>query len=212
MSHKSKEKITELESRRVIAPLTVERREEDGKKGASVIEGTAALFNSRTKIGGWFYEEILPEAFDDVMDDDVRCLINHDPRLILGRTASGTLELWKDSEGLKYRYTTPDRSYAKDLEDAIKTGDVSQSSFQFKTKESIWIEQEDDLDIRQIKKVERLYDVAPVTYPAYEDTTVAKRSHSDFKQNQQENNTKNTKASKRLRDLQVIINKNKYRK
>lgn len=201
----SKNKITELESRMIMAPLTVERRSENESEGASVIEGTAALFNNRTKIGSWFYEEVLHGAFDDVLEDDVRCLINHDPRLILGRTASGTLELWQDDEGLKYRYTTPDRSYAKDLEDAIRSGDVSQSSFQFKTKESIWIEQEDDLDIRQIKKVERLYDVSPVTYPAYQDTSVAKRSF-DLRQKEQKRN------GKTLRELQVIINKNKYQK
>jgi HK97 family phage prohead protease len=198
-------KITELESRRIVAPLTIERRSENENEGVSVIEGTAALFNNRTKIGELFYEEVLPGAFDDVLEDDVRCLINHDPRLILGRTASGTLELWQDNTGLKYRYTTPDRTYAKDLEDAIRSGDVSQSSFQFKTKESIWIEQDDDLDLRQIKKVERLYDVSPVTYPAYEDTTVAKRSF-DLRQKAQKRN------GKTLRELQVIINKNKYQK
>jgi HK97 family phage prohead protease len=201
----SNNKITELESRMIVAPLKIERRSENEGEGVNAIEGTAALFNNRTKIGGWFYEEVLPGAFDDVLGDDVRCLINHDPRLILGRTASGTLELWQDNTGLKYRYTTPDRTYAKDLEDAIRSGDVSQSSFQFKTKESIWIEQEDDLDIRQIKKVERLYDVSPVTYPAYEDTSVAKRSF-DLRQETQKRN------GKTLRELQVIINKNKYQK
>ncbi len=200
-----KNKINQLESRVFVAPITIEKREDSEADSTTVIEGTAALFNVKTKIGDLFYEEILQGAFDDVLSDDVRCLINHDPRLILGRTASGTLEIWQDQKGLKYRYSTPDRSYAKDLEDAIKTGDVSQSSFQFKTKESIWIEQEGDLDLRQIKKVDKLFDVAPVTFAAYQDTTVAKRSFDSHKEHMQNGEFKRT-----LREAQLIINKNKF--
>ncbi|MCG7502391.1 HK97 family phage prohead protease [Tenacibaculum sp. Mcav3-52] len=194
--------IKDIESRIVVAPISVEKRSEGEEDKPSVIEGTAAIFNTRTKIGNWFYEEILEGAFDDVLKDDVRCLLNHNPNQILGRTASGTLDIWVDKEGLKYRYTTPNRSYAKDLEDAIDSGDVSESSFQFRAEETIWIEQEDDLDIRQIKKVGKLYDVAPVTFPAYQDTSVAKRSF-DLRKNS------NKKNGKSVREAQLIINKNK---
>lgn len=200
MSHRNKNQ--ELETRMFVAPITVEKREEGDENKPSDIEGTAAMFNKRTKIGKLFYEEILPGAFDDVLQDDVRCLLNHDPNQILGRTIANTLEIWQDNEGLKYRYATPNRSYAKDLEDAILTGDVSQSSFSFIAKETKWIEQVDDLDIRQIVKVGRLYDVSPVTYPAYQDTAVAKRS---FDVRNQEKQTSN----KSVREAQLIINKNR---
>jgi len=168
------------ERRFFVAPVVVQTRADDDDAN-SVIEGSAALFNKRTDLG-WMEEEILPGAFDDVLKDDVRCLFNHNPNFVLARSVEGkgTLELIVDTEGLKYRYTTPNRSYAKDLEDAIATGDVSQSSFAFRVKESIWIEREGEKDLRQIKKVERLYDVAPVTYPAYQDTSVAKRSFDAF--------------------------------
>ncbi|WP_435263464.1 HK97 family phage prohead protease [Tenacibaculum sp. nBUS_03] len=202
----NKHTIPESESRFFLAPISVEKRGEGDAKNPSVIEGTAALFNKRTKIGGWFYEEILPGAFDDVLSDDVRCLLNHNPNHILGRTASGTLEIWVDDAGLKYRYTTPNRSYALDLEDAIIAGDVSESSFQFKVKEVIWIEQDDDLDIRQIKKFDKLYDVAPVTFPAYQDTSVAKRSFDLQKENQN-----SIKTRKTVREAQLIINNNKFK-
>ena len=109
----------ELERRFFVSNLTIEKREEGDEYKPSVIEGYAALFNSRTVIGNWFEEEILPGAFDDVLNDDVRCLKNHDPNLVLARTKSGTLKLWVDEKGLKYRYTTPNRSFAKDLEDEI---------------------------------------------------------------------------------------------
>ncbi|CAL2095848.1 conserved protein of unknown function [Tenacibaculum sp. 190524A02b] len=183
--------------------LKVENRsEEDDSRGE--IQGTAAKFNKRTKIGNWFYEEILPGAFDGVLDDDVRCLLNHNPDQILGRTKSGTLDIWVDDEGLKYKYLTPNRTFGIDLQDAIESGDVSGSSFSFRAEEVIWIEQEDDLDIRQIKKVGALYDVAPVTYPAYEDTSVAKRSYDQREKDK-------AFSGRNLRQFELIINKNKIK-
>jgi HK97 family phage prohead protease len=168
------ENIENAERRFFVAPVTIETRTEDDSE-VSVIEGYAATFNSRTEIGSWFEEEILPGAFDDVLNDDVRCLFNHDPNFVLARSVNGqgTLTLSVDATGLKYRYETPNVSYANDLAENIKLGNVSQSSFAFRAKEVIWREVSDDLDLRQIVKVERLYDVAPVTYPAYQDTSVA---------------------------------------
>jgi len=71
----------------------------------------------------------------------VRCLFNHDPNYILARCVNGvgTLALSVDAVGLKYSYTTPDRSYAEDLANAIASGDVSQSSFAFEIAEEEWL-------------------------------------------------------------------------
>ena len=165
------------------SPVTIEKRVEGDEDKPAEIVGYAFKFNKVTTIGGWFREEILPGAADDVLNDDVRCLFNHNANLILARSVKGkgTLTLSVDNVGLQYKYVTPDRSYAKDLEDAINSGDVNQSSFSFKSKETIWITGDDnEPDLRQIKKFEILYDVSPVTYPAYQDTTVAKRSHDAF--------------------------------
>jgi HK97 family phage prohead protease len=89
--------------------------------------------------------------------------------------------LFLDSEGnLAYRFKIPNRSYAKDLEDSLKSGDIDQSSFAFRAKESKWEWRDDNesltKDRRSIVKMERLYDVSPVTYPASPSTSVALRS------------------------------------
>lgn len=171
------------ERRYFTGAVTIEKRADGEEEKPAVIEGYAALFNSPTEIGSWFREEILPGAFDDVLKDDVRCLFNHNPNNVLARSqdGKGTLTLSVDSKGLKYSYETPNRTYARDLADAIESGDVSQSSFGFTVAESVWIENDDEeTDLRQIKKVKQLYDVSPVTYPAYQDTSVAKRSHDAF--------------------------------
>lgn len=154
----------------------VELRNQDDE---SLIYGKASITGKRYDMG-WYDEEVMPGAFDEVLNDDVRALFNHDPNLILARSVNGqgTLRLFIDSDGdLSYEYRTPDRQYAKDLADAIKSGDVNQSSFAFRIAEQAWIEREGEKELRQITKIERLYDVAPVTYPASPDTTVAKRSH-----------------------------------
>jgi HK97 family phage prohead protease len=167
--------------RRVITHK-VEYREE-GDEGK--IEGIASRVNEWYDLG-YFEERIAKGAFDDVMKDDVRALFNHDPNLVLARTKSQTLELFKDKEGhLAYRYKTPNRSYAKDLEDAVKSGDVDQSSFAFRVAEESWEWRDDNdklkKDRRTISKVEKLYDVSPVTYPASPSTTVAARKVDDHK-------------------------------
>jgi HK97 family phage prohead protease len=143
----------------------------------------AAVVNKRTNLG-WFEEEIMPGAFDSVLKDDVRALFNHDPNFPLARSVDGqgTLKLSIDDNGdLRYSYKTPNRTYAKDLDDAIRSGDVSQSSFAFSIKREEWIQRDGKPELRQILEIEKLYDVSPVTYPAYQDTSVAKRSFEGIK-------------------------------
>lgn len=147
------------------------------------IEGYAAVFNSESEDFGWFVEEIAPGAFDDVLGNDVRALFNHDNNLILARTTSKTLEISVDERGLKYKFEAPNTSVGNDLLESIRRGDVSQSSFGFTVADAKW----EDLEMmkdgkkwfktkRTILKLERLYDVSPVTFPAYPDTDVALRS------------------------------------
>ena len=148
---------------------TIEVRDADGDD--MVLEGYAAVFNSETDLGH-FREVIKPGAFDDVMTNDVRALINHDPNLILGRTENGTLELSTDERGLKYRVKLGNQSYAKDFYESVKRGDISQSSFAFTIEDQSWNEER---TVRSVDKVRQLLDVSPVTYPAYAAATVQAR-------------------------------------
>ncbi|MEG3640671.1 HK97 family phage prohead protease [Magnetococcus sp. PR-3] len=161
-----------LERRAFAFDLSVEERG-DGKK---MIRGHAAVFNKLSENLGGFREQIAPGAFDDVLNDDVRALINHDGNLILGRTVSGTLRINQDANGLSYELDPPDTQYARDLLVSLLRGDITQSSFAFTVDEEDWDEDGDGRVIRTIQKVKRLYDVSPVTYPAYPDATVGLRS------------------------------------
>jgi HK97 family phage prohead protease len=149
-----------------------------GEDTAPVIRGYAAKFNTKSSLMYDFYEQISPGAFDDVLADDVRALFNHDPNHILGRSNAGTLKIWQDETGLGYEVTLPDTQAARDLQVSIQRGDVNQSSFAFTIADGgqDWIDNGDGTYTRIIKKMKRLYDVSPVTYPAYPDATVGMRS------------------------------------
>jgi HK97 family phage prohead protease len=150
------------------------REEESG----NVLEGYAAVFDTLSSPLGWgFREKIAMGAFDNVLNNDVRALFNHDANIVLGRTVSQTLSLSVDSKGLKYRINLPDTNTAKDLMKLIKRGDVTQNSFAFTIEDQEWIEDDEKREIRIIKKFKRLYDISPVTYPAYPEATI-KRSEA----------------------------------
>lgn len=139
------------------------------------IGGYAAMFNSPTMIGGMFNETIMPGAFSAAIGrDDVRALFNHDPNFVIGRTTNNTLSLSEDATGLKFEAMPPDTAWAKDLMTSIARGDVSQCSFGFSVTKEMW---DDTVEppLRTVMEVE-LFDVSPVTYPAYEDTSCALRS------------------------------------
>lgn len=161
---------------------TVEIREEGEEK---FIEGYAFVFGAVADLGG-FTEEVAPGAADEVMNDDVRGLLNHEPNIVLGRTKSGTMQLSLDARGLKYRikYNPNDPDHVSAREKILR-GDISQSSFAFRTKDDKW-EVRNGKDHRTLLKFSRLIDVSPVTYPAYPDATVAARSLSKIINNKKD--------------------------
>ena len=141
------------------------------------IVGYGSVFNIRSEPLWGFREIIKPGAFDDVLNDDVRGLFNHDPNFILGRSTSGTLKVSVDERGLQYNIQAPDTQTIRDLVLApMQRGHINQSSFAFRVARDgdHWYEDEEGVVIREIHKFSRLYDVSPVTYPAYQaaDSTV----------------------------------------
>jgi HK97 family phage prohead protease len=128
-------------------------------------------------LGGWV-EEIHPNAFDDCLrsNPDVVALFNHDTnQLPLGRTTSGTLRLKTDRVGLIYEVDPPQTNLANDLMQSMDRGDIHQSSFGFYCIDESWRDGPDSRPIRTVLKAE-LFDVSPVTFPAYPDATSGVRA------------------------------------
>lgn len=137
------------------------------------------MYEDETEI---WTEEIAANAFDDVLKDDVRILINHKDSAILARTKSGTGKIWVDGDGLRYAWKNPGGiTYAADLAVSLDRGDIDQSSFGFRTswKNNKWEEMPLPDGKRKYKrtimKFDELYDCSPVTFPANPDTEVGAR-------------------------------------
>lgn len=171
--------------RRSIADA-VELRSSPGRP--PVIRGYAAVFNQWTTLGESdtyvVRERILPGAFDSALRErqDVRALFNHDPSLLLGRTTAGTCRLSVDARGLAYEVDSSPASAYRQTVIYLERKEVTGSSFGFKVRKGGMIVDRRQEAGRTI--VERnlsdldLFDVSPVTYPAYAGTDVALRSGS----------------------------------
>ena len=174
----------ELERRAGIGDIEVRSTENDEQPE---IRGYAAVFkrSSDPLMGGAFTEVIADGAFDDVLNDDVRALFNHDQNFVLGRRAAGTLTLTVDERGLEYVIKPPATRTVQDMVlTPIQRGDVTQSSFGFFVAEDDWEERSNGAIVRTIVKVGQLLDVSPVTYPAYRDTEAVLRSLYENRNNQ----------------------------
>lgn len=168
-----------------IAGVQIEKRDD----GTSRIVGYGSVFydgTERTEFELWegMRERIMPGAFDRALrdGDDVRGLFNHDTNHVLGRTKSGTMRLLADRRGLRYEITPPDTQSARDLVTLIQRGDVTGSSFSFMVSGENFVTEKRggaSVKIREITNIEPLYDVGPVTFPAYEATEASVRELRD---------------------------------
>ena len=191
--------------------FNIETRTEKREDGSTTITGHAAVFNQMSSDLGGFREIIAPNAFENVLTDDVRALVNHDPNLLLARTTSGTLNLSQTNEGLQYSFDVPDTTYGRDLIISMERGDITQSSFAFTIEEDSW-ESTEDGEIRTINKVKNLYDVSPVTYPAYpsaDDLTLAKRSLALHKEKEENKKEEKDLVQRSLVALKIELKKRK---
>jgi len=169
--------IEATELRAYVQGLALETRE-DGGGDMPVIRGYAAVFDSLSEDLGGFREIVKPGAFTRSIkkNADVRALVNHDPSQILGRTRAKTLTLAEDDKGLSVEIDPPDTTLGRDIITSIERRDIDSMSFGFITRADEWIEEGGKI-VRHLIDVD-LFDVSPVTFPAYRKTNVkvAKRS------------------------------------
>ena len=145
------------------------------------IRGIAILFNQQTLIGDLFYETILPDAVNDLLYQDVRCLLNNDKNLIVGRTKSKTLVLKKTNIGLEYYATLPNSTTGNALLENIKLGNITNSAASYIVEKDSWSKLPNGSSLRTILKIKQLFSVGPFTWGTEQNTTVGKsKSMSDL--------------------------------
>ena len=177
------------QERRTFTGTVIARSE--GENMPKEIGGIAAVINSVTDLG--YFEEVIEKgAFDNALNKeyDIRCLFNHEAELILGRTKANTCNVFVNGDGnLEYTWV-PDYENPTHMSvvRSIMRGDITQSSFAFTIKEQKWSESTKygSMGKRTITMIEDLYDVSPVTYPAYADTEADARSSVALRDQEQE--------------------------
>lgn len=163
-----------LRERRHRAFNLSELRVQQGSKGATIV-GHAAVFNSLSEDLGGFREQIAPGAFSDLDAPGVYALWNHDERFIIAGTNDGSLRLAEDSIGLHVEMEPMDTPTIRDLViEPIRRGLVNKMSFAFDPVDDSW-GKDGGIDVRTVHAV-KLYDVSPVTFPAYRQTDISMRT------------------------------------
>jgi len=125
------------------------------------------------------FERIMPGAFDRaIKEDDVRGTFNHDPSQILGRTPR-TMRIVSDKRGTRYDITVPDTQLGRDLPVLLERGDINGSSFGFNVPPGgdKW-HMENGAEVRELHSL-KVYDMGPVTCPAYQSTSAGIRTDGD---------------------------------
>jgi len=162
--------------------MTIERRtasegvelREEGDTLTAI--GYAATFNSLSQNLGGFVERVAPATFRSTLQQaDVRALFNHEPDHLLGRSTAGTLRMAEDAHGLRYEIDLPPTTLGRDVAALLRRGDISGSSFGFRTIGDEWSETEDGYPLRTLNEV-ALRDCGPVCFNAYPDASASLRS------------------------------------
>lgn len=175
-------------------PAAIERRsafasparcEQRGDSAGHVLVGHAAVFDQWTTLyesNAYVWREVIrPGAFANALREapDVPALWNHRSECLLGRTTSGTCRVSEDSRGLAVEIDLPDTTLGRDLATLMDRGDVSRMSFAFVARaggQKVTIREENGrvIEERELTDLD-LYDVSPVTTPAYDGTDCALR-------------------------------------
>lgn len=155
------------------------RASEDGR----TLAGYAAVFNSPSLIherGKDFMEQIAPGAFARTINakDRVVLQFDHGSHPLIGGMPLGRIDTMReDSHGLYVEARLSDHMLSDIVRTAIADEAITGMSFRFSVPDGgdTWTRSEDGTQHRTINEV-KLYELGPVTFPAYDTTSVGVRS------------------------------------
>lgn len=167
-----------------IRTFDFEVRAEENERGKT-LTGVPIVFNARSNLG-WYDEIIESGALDDTDLKDVRFLVNHNTDMIpLARSRNNnensTMQMTVGEDGMTIRVDldTENNADAKALYSAVSRGDISGMSFMFTVDGDSWDDIESDHPTRIIRKIDRVFEVSAVTFPAYAQTSIQARGLSE---------------------------------
>lgn len=146
-----------------------------------MVEGYASTYEPYTLFsmdGIDYKEQILPTAFDEADLSDVVFRVDHEGR-VYARSSAGTVEVWHDNHGLGQRTDLSRTAAAREVYADIKAGNYPKMSFAF-----VVAEDGDEYDkkthTRTIKRIAKVFDVSPVSFPANPGTELSVSTRDYF--------------------------------
>lgn len=160
-------------------------RADQSEEHGHFLTGRPIVFDKRTDLG-WYDEIIDRGALAETDLKDVRFLINHNTDMIpLARSrnnnANSTMQMSVDEEGMMIRVDldTENNADSRSLYSAVERGDITGMSFMFTVGEDNWAEKESEHPTRTIRKIDKVFEVSAVTFPAYQQTSISARGLAD---------------------------------
>jgi HK97 family phage prohead protease len=167
--------------RRQLPAATLQVRQAEGV--APTITGYAVVYNTWSyTLHDWsgtpFKERFAPTAFNAWLTDqsDLVALWNHNTDMPIARRSRGTLRINNDATGLHFEIDPPQNSWGDDALVAIQRGDIGGVSFLFEATQDAWEKPGADGIAHRTVLNATLYEISPVTFPAYPATTIAVRA------------------------------------
>jgi uncharacterized protein len=153
-----------------------------GETDNQAVEGYGIVYDEEIELFPGFFEKIARGAFkrSALKADVIKSYFNHDSASVLSTTQSTPpLSLRDDDKGLYYISPIPPTTYGEDLKINLKRNNVSGSSFAFTVTDEDWEERKDGTIHRNIKEGE-IYEIGPVTDPAYVQTGASLHSTKEM--------------------------------
>lgn len=183
-------------------------------KDTRTIEGYAIVFEKESRVmfdpqKKRFFVEVIKRGAvteDDFKKWDIKALMEHNKSRLLARSfnGSGTLQLSVDDYGVKYRFDAPNTVEGDNAIEMIRRKDIFGSSFAYTAdeKQNVSYRRKDDgVLLREVNRLYRMYDVSPVSDPAYFGTDVNVRSLDEFFENEDNKNEDWKKDVEQTRSL-----------
>lgn len=168
--------------------IKVELRASDKEGEPAVIIGMPIVYNRESEDMGFIEINKKGSAKNAIGRSDARALYGHNSNSLLpiGRQSAGTLRMKDTNKGVEIEIDPPDTEFSRALMIAIERGDIAEMSYAFSIKDDIW-EMRDGKEYRTIVEIQEIFDISPVAFAAFPDTTVALRGLDLFTANRDKN-------------------------
>lgn len=150
----------------------------DNAEKQYIVEGYASTFDTYKLLtidGVDYNERIEPNAFDNADMSDVVFRIDHSGP-VYARSSAGTVKLGIDAHGLKNVVDLSRTERARGIYEELEAGNYPQMSFAFRVAEG-GDRYDKDTHTRIIERIEKVFDVSPVSFPANPNTSLSVRNY-----------------------------------